>query len=418
LGSFKIILTIRIPRCQHIYIETMNIIIKDRNLLILFIVSFLFFFNEALLLPTLPLYLSDSNYTNLELGIVLGAFALGVLALRPFAGMLTDRKSRKQALIIGILIFFVSPVLYIISANFWYLIAVRFFHGIGISFFTTAWPTTVADIAPEDQRGEILGQMSIASTVSFAFGPLVGFSIYANFGITWVLVACTAAGSITLILGLFIGETFTGYVKKTAVPFRQVFFNRILLIVSATVLIHALIDGSLFTFLPIMLKNELGLNAGLYFTINAISMVIFRFYTSHLSDRFGRGPMFFYSTLVFLASVILIANIESMSGLVFAAALNGIGAAGFLPALTAFIVDTSDQKSRGSVFSIFYGAYDIGVLLAGMILGYFADFMGYSSMFYLAAVLGLLSLIFFTIFVQPGIRYSVRWTIKGKIFRS
>jgi MFS family permease len=396
----------------------MNIIFRDRNLSILFFLSLLFYFNEALLLPTLPLYMSDLKYTNLELGIVLGAFALGVLALRPLAGMLTDRKSRKLALIVGAVIFFISPPMYLVSTSFWYLIAVRFFHGIGISFFTTAWPTTVADIAPEDQRGEILGQMSIASTISFAFGPLVGFSLYANFGIKWVLIACTVAGFFTLILGLFIRETFTGYIRKAAVPFRQIFFNRILLVVSATVLIHALIDGSLFTFLPIMLKNELGLNAGLYFTINSISLVIFRFFTSHLSDRFGRGPMFFYSTVVFLASVIWIANIESMSGLVFAAALNGIGAAGFLPALTAFIVDTSDQKSRGSVFSIFYGAYDIGVLLAGMILGYFADFMGYSSMFYLAAVLGLLSLIFFTMFVHPGIRYSVTWTIKGKVFRS
>lgn len=393
-------------------------IFKDRNLSILFIVSFLFYFNEALLLPTLPLYLSDIGYTNLELGIVLGALAFGVLALRPLAGMLTDRKSRKWAIIIGIIIFFVSPPLYLFSTSFWYLIIVRFFHGIGISFFSTAWPTTIADIAPEEQRGEILGQMSIASTITFAFGPLVGFGIYADFGIKWVLFACTGVGLITLILGFFIGETFSGYVKKTAVPFKQVFFSRTLLIVSATVLIHALIDGSLFTFLPIMLKNELGLNVGLYFTINAISMVVIRYFTSHLSDRFGRGPMFFYSTLVFLASIIWIANIESMLDLVFAAALCGAGAAGFLPALTAFIVDTSDQKVRGSVFSVFYGAYDIGIILAGMILGYFADFMGYSKMFYLAAVLGALSLLFFTMFVHPGIRYSVSWTIKGKMFGS
>lgn len=395
----------------------MNFILKDRNLLVLFLVSFLFYFNEALLLPTLPLYLADINYSNLELGIVLGALAFGVLMLRPLAGLLTDRKSRKWAMIIGIFIFFISPPLYLVSTSFWYLIVVRFFHGIGISFFTTALPTTIADIAPEDQRGEILGQMSIASTITFAFGPLVGFAIYADFGIKWVLFACTAVGLITLILGLFISETFTGYVKKEAIPFSQVFFSRILLIVSVTVLIHALIDGSLFTFLPIMLKNELGLNVGLYFTINAVSMVIVRYFTSHLSDRFGRGPMFFYSTLVFLASIIWIANIDSMLDLVLAAALCGAGAAGFFPALTAFIVDTSDPKVRGSVFSVFYGAYDIGIILAGMILGYFADFMGYSKMFYLAAVIGAISLLFFTMFVLPGIRHSISWTVKGKMFR-
>ena len=68
----------------------MRCILKNLNLFFLFVASGLFFFNEMLLMPTLPLYLSDLGYSHLALGSVLGAFALGVLALRPVAGLVTD----------------------------------------------------------------------------------------------------------------------------------------------------------------------------------------------------------------------------------------------------------------------------------------------------------------------------------------
>jgi len=89
----------------------MKYILKDRNLSILFVSTFLFFTNEALFLPTLPLYLSNGGYSNTRIGIVLGAFALGVLLTRPLSGFLTDEKGRKISLVAGVMIFAAAPLL-------------------------------------------------------------------------------------------------------------------------------------------------------------------------------------------------------------------------------------------------------------------------------------------------------------------
>ena len=126
----------------------MRYILKNRNLLLLFIASGLFFLNEMMLMPTLPLYLSALGYSNLALGAVLGSFALGVLVLRPVAGLVTDRKSRKLSLLIGLAVFIIAPPFYLLSDSFAYLLCVRFFHGVGITFFSTASPTLITDIAP------------------------------------------------------------------------------------------------------------------------------------------------------------------------------------------------------------------------------------------------------------------------------
>jgi MFS family permease len=391
----------------------MKYIIKDKNLVLLFITSFLFFINESLLLPTLPLYLSDLNYSNVDLGMVLGAFALGVFAFRPFAGRLTDRKSRKLSLYVGLMIFTVTPVFYFFSTSFWYLLAIRFVHGTGLSFFTTSYPTMVSDIAPEDRRGEVLGHMSIASNLAFAMGPLLGFSIYAKFGIDYLLYTCVITGVIPLFVCFFINDTFTRSIKEKTLPFLKILFQRTLFISSAIVLTQAIIIGGIMAFLPVMLKNDLNLNVGLYFTMNSVAVVVFRYFVSNLSDRFGRGPVFFYSFLMILASVVVIAHIDSTPMMILAAVMNGLGSAGCVPSLMAYMADSFDQEVRGSAFSIFYGAFDVGVLSAGVLLGIVADFMGLRNMFLFTVVFGAVGIVFFTLLIRPGIRQSINWTLQG-----
>ena len=103
----------------------MSYILKNKDLCLLFIASFLFFFNEMMLMPTLPLYLDDLGYSNLELGMVLGAFALGVLVFRPLAGKVTDRRSRRLSLLIGLTIVFGERFIYVpawrsVLSWYWY----------------------------------------------------------------------------------------------------------------------------------------------------------------------------------------------------------------------------------------------------------------------------------------------------------
>ena len=121
----------------------MKYILRDRNLSILFVSTFLFFTNEALFLPTLPIHLSTAGYSNTRIGIVLGAFALGVLLIRPLSGFITDEKGRKVSLVLGVMFFLAAPFLYLISTDFLYLIVIRFFHGLGLSFYTTAFPAYI-----------------------------------------------------------------------------------------------------------------------------------------------------------------------------------------------------------------------------------------------------------------------------------
>ena len=393
----------------------MGYIIKDRNLLLLFLVSFLFFCSETILLPVLPMVLAKLDYSHTQIGMTLGAFALGVLVFRPLTAHVTDKKSRKLSLIIGTFIFLVAPFLYFVSLDFTYLMGVRFFHGLGISFFTTACPAYVADLAPAERRGEILGHMGVPSSLATVVGPLAGVLIYDMGGIHMVLWGCVILGLLGFVLTLIIAEDKkTGEEGGDVTSHARIFTNRSVVVASALGLVLALMNGGVFTFLPVLVKGEFSVNVGLVFMINSLSLVFFRFLASPVSDRYGRGPAVFYSFLILCLSYHLIGSSRTTAGLIGAAVLNGIGVGGCMPALIALVVDHVDEKARGLAFSVFYGAYDIGMILGGAALGVLADYTSLREMYTITAMLAVFAVLGFALVIRPGAMESLKWTLLGR----
>ncbi len=389
----------------------MKPIFGSKNLSILFLSTFLFFTNEALFLPTLPLYLSTAGYTNFKIGTVLGAFALGVLFTRPLSGFITDEKGRKLSLAAGVLVFATAPLLYLVSTDFTYLIIIRFYHGLGISFYTTAFPAYITDASDVDRRGEILGHMATSTTLAFTLGPLIGTAIFASYGFKALIVLCSLTGLINFIIILRISEPQRKSAGKIKIPYRTVVFKRSVLVSSFIQVVYAVIFGGIMTFLPLLLKNIEGVSIGIFFMVQSIVIIACRFLAARLSDKYGRGPVFFYSFCIILSAVFLISKINSLPILIATAALFGIGSSLCSPALSAYIADNSDPSTRGTVFSFFYGAFDAGVITAGIILGFIADLTNIRDMFMITAGGGFACLVIFSLLIQKGVKESLRWTL-------
>ncbi len=348
----------------------------------------------------------------MEIGMILGAFALGVLLFRPLSGFVTDKKSRKLALVMGVFIFFITPVFYLFSTSFYYLLFIRFFHGIGITFYTTAFPTLVTDIVPDSRRGEMLGHMATATTLSFALGPFAGVALFTGLGFQAVVVTCLLIGFMNLIVILLIQEKSNKRDYKTGTLYRKAIFNRSVLLSSFIQIVNAVIFGGVMTFLPIFLTKA-GLNVGIFFLVESCTIILCRISAAHLSDRFGRGPVFFYSFVIVLLAVFLISKITSMYLLITTAVLFGTGSALSSPTLSAFIADETTPLARGMVFGFFYGAFDLGVIISGVILGYVSDLTSIEEMFASTAFTGFLALILFAAFIRKGIVKSLGWTLVG-----
>lgn len=390
-----------------------------RNLLVLFIAGLLFWASLASLLPTLPLYIEDAGATKQQIGIVMGSFAIGLLLFRAWLGRLADMHSRKIVLLIGLAVVAIAPLGYSFVQSIPLLIALRGFHGISIAAFTTGYSALVADIAPTKNRGEIIGYMSLVNPIGAAAGPVLGGYLQVWAGYTPLFIMSAGLG----ILGLFCAAK----VSNPPIPpnknntvkndrFWQLLISPRLRIPAFVLLMVGLTFGAIATFVPLFIKSAgVELNAGLFYAAAALASFSARLFAGRASDRYGRGLFITISLIFYSASMLLLWLANSASFFLLAAIIEGSGAGILIPMIATLVADRSQPQERGKIFSVCMVGFDIGIAIAGPILGILAEQVGYRNMFGYASVLTFIALIVFLTQSSKDLPHSLRFALgRGK----
>ena len=81
-------------------------ILFNRNYVLLCIANFLFFFSFYLILPIMPLYLSEQFVADKSvIGMVIACYSVATLIVRPFSGHIMDGYNRKAVYILAFSLF-------------------------------------------------------------------------------------------------------------------------------------------------------------------------------------------------------------------------------------------------------------------------------------------------------------------------
>ena len=114
-----------------------------------------YFTAMAMLVPVLPDYVEKSlGHGSIAVGVAVGAFAVGAVILRPFAGRIGDSVGRRVLIVGGALIVAVSTLGYVLVHELWFLVLLRIVSGFGEAGFFVGAATMITDLAPVDRRGE------------------------------------------------------------------------------------------------------------------------------------------------------------------------------------------------------------------------------------------------------------------------
>lgn len=156
------------------------------------------FLGMALLVPVLPLYVVQVGGRQSDIGLVIAAFALTSVSLRPFLGRVIDQRGAKGILVAGIGVSTLAAALYVFVPNIPFLVALRILHGAGMGAATTAAWALVATFAPADRRGEAMGYFGMFASGSFATGPMIGAAIVEFGGYPALFGALTVVSALSL----------------------------------------------------------------------------------------------------------------------------------------------------------------------------------------------------------------------------
>ena len=373
-----------------------------KNLTAIFWTGLFFWSSMASQLPTIPLYIRTLTQSFDEIGIVMGSFAIGLLVCRSYLGRLADRKGRRYTMRIGLIVAAIVPLCYAALPSIPLLILFRAIHGISIAAFAASYSALIADLAPVEKRGEVIGYMSLVNPLGLAFGPAIGGLMYEAWGYQPLFVSASLLAFAGLLLTTQIetegniGDRQASSKNAIKLGFWKTFLNPRVRVPSTILLLVGLSFGTLSSFMPLLMQQKhIALNAGLFYMAAALSGFIIRFPVARLSDEWGRGifisiGLFFYGLSM---AIIYFANHDYaflLSGIA-----EGIGAGVVIPAVVALLADRTVPQERGYVFGMTWIGFDVGIALAGPIMGKLISFVGITNIFAIATGLCILGIVIF-----------------------
>ena len=178
----------------------------------LLVVVGLAFFTDSilyyLLVPLLPHSARTLALSQMEVGVLFGAYAAAVLAGTWAVGLLADRIGRRTPFLWGLIGLGATTVLFALASSYPLLLLARVLHGLAAAATWTTGLALLAEGFPSARHGEAMGSRSfgivfslvnIVYAVGMMAGPLLGSALVEAVGIRGALVATGGVFALYLV---------------------------------------------------------------------------------------------------------------------------------------------------------------------------------------------------------------------------
>jgi MFS family permease len=345
--------------------------------------SLAYFTAAGLTLPGVPRYVEGPlGGSNSAVGLAVGSFSVTAVIFRPWAGRLGDRRGRRLIMVGGAATVGLSILGYLVP-SLSALVAFRLLSGLGEALFFTGAAAAIADLAPEERRGEAISFFTLALYLGIGIGPFLGEELIDSVGFeeTWLLTAALC-GAATL-LAAFVPETRPPGAAQHR-PERLI--HRAAILPGTALLTSVWAQAALFSFMPLYALT-LGLSGSRFvFIMYAAIVVLIRSFGARIPDivgpvRTSRAALGFST-----AGLALVALWRAPEGLYVGTAVLAIGSSLAFPALMTLALRGTAPAERGTVLGTFGAFVDVAFGLGPASLGFVGDALGYGGLFLTAAV--------------------------------
>ncbi|MBK5219254.1 MAG: MFS transporter [Thermoleophilia bacterium] len=353
-----------------------------RSFAALFGVTFCGLLAVGAVLPVLPRYVHgplDSG--DVAVGIVIGAYAITGLLLRPFAGRLADRRGRKPTVLLGALVLSASGLLYLPSLGLAGLIVARLFLGAGEGALYTAGSAWIVDMAPEARRGRVLGLYGLAVWGGLSVGPLAGELLLDAGGYNAVWIFAAAMPLLGALIASRVPDPFVPLSHSEPHPLIAPEAVRPGLAIALASVGYAAVAA----FVVLHLEDR-GVGHGVVvFGAFAAMIVLTRLVAGDLPDRVGAIRVAIVATLVEALGLLTIGLAHSLPVALIGGCAMGAAFSLLNPSLMLIALGRVSASARGAAMGTYTAFFDAGVGFGAPLAGLAAALTGYEGAFVLAA---------------------------------
>jgi MFS family permease len=353
--------------------------------------SLAYFLSLGVLVPAVPLFVEGPlRGGEVAVGLAVGVFSISGFLFRPWAGRLGDRRGRRPIIVGGAFLVALSVLGYLFARSVPEIVALRFVTGVGEAFFFVGVASAVADLAPEERRGEALSLFSLALYAGIGLGPILGEGAVESlgFGAAWVAAAVLAA--VAGLLGLAVPETRVQAEDEAAV---QPLIHRAALRPGVILWANLVAMAGYFAFLPLH-APEAGLEgARLIFLLFSAVVIAVRTLGARVPDRIGPRRASLGALISTAAGMIVLAAWPGAAGVVVGTVVLAVGQALAFPALMTLAMRGVPSSERGSLVGTFTAFVEVAFGLGPVLLGVVAAGFGFRGAFLVGGLVALSGLL-------------------------
>lgn len=373
----------------------------------LYLLTFLYFSANAILNVIIPLKGESLGATNATIGVIMGAYLFTAMFFRPWAGRIIQRFGPIKVLRSILLVNGLALILYSFTGLGGYF-AARILQGVCTAFFSMSLQLGIIDALPDKDRSQGISLYSLCSYMPGIVGPVLALGIWqagdkSDFSIMMIAIAILTgvvgySSKIDKKEAVHSAPNHSEQGENMFASFSQLVKNPHLSKCSVLMLVASIVFGAVTTFIPLYAPQLHNGNAGIYLMLMAATVALARFALRKKIPSDGKWhPKFMMVIMLILAAAAQCLSLSMIGGAVFfyvGAILMGIAQALLYPTLTTYLSFVLPQANRNVLLGLFIAMADLGVSLAGVIMGAIADLSSYSTMYMICASLGVALILF------------------------
>src|SRR5262249_47877805 len=158
--------------------------------------------NETIMINAIPRLMADLEVTERAAQWVSTAFMLTMAAVIPTTGWFLQRVSTRRAYAVAMGVFLAGTALSAVAPSFAVLLLGRIIQAGGTAVMMPLLMTTLMTVVPEQDRGRVMGNVTLAISVAPALGPVVSGMVLQIGSWRWLFALVLPITAVVTWLGL------------------------------------------------------------------------------------------------------------------------------------------------------------------------------------------------------------------------
>lgn len=343
-----------------------------------------------------PIYALAFGARGIEIGLLYSLFSLISIIMRPIVGRLIDAKGRKFGIFIGLALYLMANLAFLIAKNYDWLLFARITQSFGASFFWISIDVYTADISTINNRSTNYGiREQISSRGSFA-GSFLGFTILLNhvgkdpFKVVFIIFSFVALLAIYFSFKDIREPDCRKPLMDNNKLRKHKNYKSFLLAIYIFSFINSLTSPVFLLYLQDYITKDLGLITFIFIPASILSIYLPRRFGA-IADQTNREMILCIG--IFLSAVfqILIPLTNSYHGFIILYTIISLIRIFYSPAFSSLIIDFVGEEKRGSSYGLYSLASGLGATFGPLVGSFIYEKISNYLVFYLE---GLLSIVF------------------------